>query len=133
MNIMNIMMLLIFYMISALSQLQCSYCLNNRTELRYFIISFVLFAPGLYVTCQFISKLLFSQTLNNLFAIALLFRITVKQTAIMSCVMIVMITFWTKYLTPFFSCHIKAIRPYFCKLTAVHYRKSFYYSYHNDS
>ena len=105
------------------------YCLNNRTELRYFIISFVLFAPGLYVTCQF----LFSQTLNILFEIALLFRITVKQTAIMSCVMIVMITFWTKYLTPFFSCHIKAIRPYFCKLTAVHYRKSCYYSYHNDS
>ena len=133
MNIMNIMMLLIFYMISALSQLQCSYCLNNRTELRYFIISFVLFAPGLCVTCQFIFKLLFSQTLNILFEIALLFRITVKQTAIMSCVMIVMITFWTKYLTPFFSCHIKAIRPYFCKLTAVHYRKSCYYSYHNDS
>ena len=78
MNIMNIMMLLIFYMISALSQLQCSYSLNNRTELRYFIISFVLFAPGLYVTCQF----LFSQTLNILFEIALLFRITVKQTAI---------------------------------------------------
>ena len=133
MNIMNIMMLLIFYMISVLSQLQCSYCLNNRTELRYFIIYFVLFAPGLCVTCQFIFKLLFSQTLNILFEIALLFRITVKQTAIMSCVMIVMITFWTKYLTPFFSCHIKAIRPYFCKLTAVHYRKYCYYSYHNDS
>ena len=133
MNIMNIMMLLIFYMISALSQLQCSYCLNNRTELRYFIIYFVLFAPGLCVTCQFIFKLLFSQTLNILFEIALLFRITVKQTAIMSCVMIVMITFWTKYLTPFFSCPIKAIRPYFFKLTAVHYRKYCYYSYHNDS
>ena len=113
MNIMNIMMLLIFYMISALSQLQCSYCLNNRTELRYFIISFVLFAPGLFVMCQFIFKLIFSQTLNILFEIALLFRITVKQTAITSCVVIVMITFWTKYLTPFFSCHIKAIRPYF--------------------
>ena len=115
MNIMNIVMLLIFYMISALSQLQCSYCLNNRTELRYFIISFVLFAPGLCVTLRasFIFKILFSQTLNILFEIALLFRITVKQTAIMSCVMIVMITFWTKYLTPFFSCHIKAIRPYF--------------------
>ena len=113
MNIMNIVMLLIFYIISALSQLQCSYCLNNRTELRYFIISFVLFAPGLCLTCQFIFKLVFSQTLNILFDIALLFRITVKQTAIMSCVMIVMITFWTKYLTPFFSCHIKVIRPYF--------------------
>ena len=87
--------------------------LNNRTELRYFIISFVLFAPGLCVMCQFIFKLIFSQTLNNLFEIALLFRITVKQTAIMSCVMIVMITFWTKCLTPFFSHHIKVIRPYF--------------------
>ena len=113
MNIMNIVMLLIFYIMSALSQLQCSYCLNNRTELRYFIISFVLFAPGLCVTCQFIFKLVFSQTLNILFEIALLFHITVKQTAIISCVMIVMVTFWTKYLTPFFSCHIKAIRPYF--------------------
>ena len=113
MNITNIVMLLMFYMISALSQLQCSYCLNNRTELRYFIISFVLFAPGLCVTCQFIFKLIFSQTVNVLFEIALLFRITVKQTTITSCVVIVMITFWTKYLTHFFNCHIKAIRPYF--------------------
>ena len=110
---MNIVRLLIIYIISALSQLQCSYCLNNRTELRYFVISFVLFAPVECVMCQFIFKLLFSQTLNILFEISLLFRITVKQTAIISCVMIVMITFWTKYLTQFFSCHIKVIRPYF--------------------
>ena len=95
-----------YFLYKFCTQLQCSYCLNNRTELRYFIISFVFFAPGLCVTCQFIFKLV-------LFEIALLFRITVKQTATMSCVMIVMITFWTKYLTPFFSCHIKAIRPYF--------------------
>ena len=111
---MNIVMLLIIYIISALSQLQCSYCLNNRTELRYFVISFVPFAPAECVMCQFILKLLFSQTLNILFEISLLFRIiTVKQTAIISCVMIVMITFWTKYLMQFFSCHIKVIRPYF--------------------
>ena len=130
---MNLVMLLIIFIISALSQLLCSYCLNNRTELRYFVISFVLFAPAEGVMCQFIFKLLFSQTLNVLFEIPLLFRITVKQTAIISCVMIVMITFWTKYLTQFFSCHIKVIRPYFCKLTAVHYRKYCYYSYHNVS
>ena len=110
---MNIVMLLIIYIISALSQLQCSYCLNNRTELRYFVISVVPFAPAECVMCQFIFKLLFSQTLNILFEMSLLFRITVKQTAIISCVMIVMITFWTKYLTQFFSCHIKVIRPYF--------------------
>ena len=111
---MNIVMLLIIYIISALSQLQCSYCLNNRTELRYFVISFVPFAPAECVMCQFIFKLLFSQTLNILFEISLLFHIiTVKQTAIISCVMIVMITFWTKYLTQFFSCHIEVIRPYF--------------------
>ena len=113
MNITNIMMLLIFYIISSLSQLQCSYCRNNRTELRYFIISFVLFAPGLCVTCQFIFELICSQAVNVLFEIALLFRITVKKTTLTSCVMIVMITFWTKYLTPFFSCHFKAIPPYF--------------------
>ena len=79
-------------------------------------------------------KLIFSQTLNSeysgslahprgmycngkegniLFEISLLFRIIVKQTAIISCVMTVMITFWTKYLTQFFSCHIKVFRPYF--------------------
>ena len=85
----------------------------QRTELRYFVISFVPFAPAECVMCQFIFKLLFSKTLNILFEISLLFRITVKQTAIISCVMIVMITFWTKYLTEFFSCHIKVIRPYF--------------------
>ena len=77
---MNIVMLLIIYIISALSQLQCSYCLNNRTELRYFVISFVPFAPAECVMCQFIFKLLFSQTLNILFEISLLFRITVNQT-----------------------------------------------------
>ena len=100
-------MLLIIYVISVLSLLQCSYCLNNRMELRYFVISFVPFAPAQCVMCQFIFKLLFSQTLNILFEMSLLFRITVKQTAIISCVMIVMITFWTKYISHFFSCLMK--------------------------
>ena len=104
---------LYFSTIAVVPSLSALYCLNNRTELRYFVISFVPFAPAECVMCQFIFKLLFSQTLNILFEISLLFRITVTQTAIISCVMIVMITFWTKYLTQFFSCHIKVIRPYF--------------------
>ena len=74
---------------------------------------FVLHLAYRCVTCQFIFELICSQAVNVLFEIALLFRITVKKTTLPSCVMIVMITFWTKYLTPFFSCHFKAIPPYF--------------------
>ena len=60
----------------------------------------------------FVFKGYWYNLIHDLFEISLLFRITVKQT-IISCVMIVMITLWTKYLTQFFSCHIKVIRPYF--------------------
>ena len=76
---MNVVMLLNIYIISALIQLQCSYCLDkilHRVEILHYL--FFLIAPGIRVMCKF----LFSLTLGVLLDMSLLFGTTIKQAAV---------------------------------------------------